>query len=802
MGEKVVKEGHTFFSNKYDPFIIVDENGKEITVDELIDEYYSNPEAYFERSYLNNDTNEGKTTKKDDNSRGLGTVTPEMREELLDEQLSASVSASTSTSQNLTKEPATILVANNQVSQEENFSEKKVGVSSTTTLPTPFEEKTVKQVGENVVEKTPTFFKNNYCALDFEYNSNPDCFGRYPITWFSLVDGTGYNHVRSIKDFTGYQQPEKELVRDAINQIMKYDVSYGWYSTGYRNKKTGRGKDSDLKILNDAIFEYGFTDNRIVEVDNEYPYLAGIKDKTHIDLCLLYSNPIVQDNIYADRYDEKSLDAVAMGILGEGKYKGLSGEMIPNMPIEDQRNYVLRDSELTLKLAQFEEFNALSIFQHIANIVGLPLDKVCHTNASTWWEAGIEKENGAAILEGHRQNKMDYAGGFVMEPKPKLYSYDVDERKNGYDNCGFVIDVASQYPTGIINLNLSPETICCKCCIHREDALIPMKIMNEINKGLKDKRLESRDIHYWVCKERKGFIAKLIRKYRDERLEYKRSGQQSKQIAMKILINSLYGTFGQGSFAYSDYRLAEITTAFGRTVWKEMKEMAESAPYNFEPIYGDTDSVFLTNVESEDKLKEFLNDWHSKNEKIDIEIEDKKTFVKLLITGRKHYILVPFHKSDKKGNKIPILIKGMEGNKSDRPTWINKIQYELANSLNDIDSIKKLFREEYAKMEAGTIPVEDLVMKKNLGMDPYEYKNNCVEKRIGLEQGLAKGDTIRYYKGEKGSATTDPTKLSRKEYLDMLYDTFKKQLSPLGIDFISDVKNIGFLAPEVQEELR
>ena len=40
---------------------------------------------------------------------------------------------------------------------------------------------------------------------------------------------------------------------------------------------------------------------------------------------------------------------------------------------------------------------------------------------------------------------------------------------------------------------------------------------------------------------------------------------------------------------------AELTTAFGRKVLQYMRETAKEV-YGFEVIYGDTDSIFVTNI--------------------------------------------------------------------------------------------------------------------------------------------------------------------------------------------------------------
>ena len=62
---------------------------------------------------------------------------------------------------------------------------------------------------------------------------------------------------------------------------------------------------------------------------------------------------------------------------------------------------------------------------------------------------------------------------------------------------------------------------------------------------------------------------------------------QWSSLALKNLINGCYGIFGSSFFEYTDYRVAELTTAFGRHVLQHMEHIANEV-YDFKIIYGDT----------------------------------------------------------------------------------------------------------------------------------------------------------------------------------------------------------------------
>ena len=76
-----------------------------------------------------------------------------------------------------------------------------------------------------------------------------------------------------------------------------------------------------------------------------------------------------------------------------------------------------------------------------------------------------------------------------------------------------------------------------------------------------------------------------------------------------------------------------------------------------------------------------------------------------MITKKKHYIGIY-----EDSNKEPE-IKGMEGIKSDRPLWIQKLEKQFALDLkNDINPVTNL-QKEYRKMEEGQFHLEELQIK-------------------------------------------------------------------------------------------
>lgn len=157
---------------------------------------------------------------------------------------------------------------------------------------------------------------------------------------------------------------------------------------------------------------------------------------------------------------------------------------------------------------------------------------------------------------------------------------------------------------------------------------------------------------------------------------------------MKVLINGGYGVFGSQYFKYYDPRVAELITAYGRYTISKMKDIAKNM--NFEIVYGDTDSLFLYQhnnnnnqnsgtglsldiAETVSRLKEECN------KQLGIEVEHAKTYkTAIILDKKKHY--VGWTSTD--GDELDIV--GMEGDKKDRPKWINSV---FRRTVHDILTI-------------------------------------------------------------------------------------------------------------------
>ena len=128
-------------------------------------------------------------------------------------------------------------------------------------------------------------------------------------------------------------------------ELLKYDYSLGWYSTGVAKYHEDTqeyldGVDSDLAVLHNRCLANGI--DSIVDFNSAgIPYIRGQK---HIDLHSVFGKPMVQTTIFKNAYRTLRLDEVSKGCIRRqylkevaGKYKGLTGKDIQTLSIEEQK---------------------------------------------------------------------------------------------------------------------------------------------------------------------------------------------------------------------------------------------------------------------------------------------------------------------------------------------------------------------------------------------------------------------------------------------------------------------------------
>lgn len=217
----------------------------------------------------------------------------------------------------------------------------------------------------------------------------------------------------------------------------------------------------------------------------------------------------------------------------------------------------------------------------------------------------------------------------------------------------------------IVAHNISTNTINCDCCKDDPSAKIPDQVMKSINDYVMDpknkaQKQEPRPWHYWICKKKKGQLSEVMSNLMELKRTYKKSGQKLKEKAIKILMNSGYGCFGNLYFEYKDPRVAELITAFGQYTIKELEKFAGN-----KMIYGDTDSIYLTS-QDENII--------AKANELSVILEFERSWKGLFLTpNKKQYFGITA--DDKEVRKT---LKGIKG---DQPLYFNGVTARLISRV-------------------------------------------------------------------------------------------------------------------------
>ncbi len=263
--------------------------------------------------------------------------------------------------------------------------------------------------------------------------------------------------------------------------------------------------------------------------------------------------------------DSYRLDAVGEVELGEKKevYTGSIGDLWEENP-ERLLEYNLRDVELCVEIDRKQ--GVIAFWDEVRTFVGCKLEDA-PTPGDTVDVYVLHKVHGEFVLPSKGQVEgEDYEGGAVFDPI------------TGVREMVSVLDLASLYPMCMVTVNASPETKVDPETHDGETYLAPngtyfRKEPDGIIREMVDELLAERE-------EKKG--------ERDSHdpsdPEYDRFDRQ--QAAVKVIMNSLYGTLGWERFRLYDREMGAAVTATGREVLQHTQKSANEAGY--EVVYGDS----------------------------------------------------------------------------------------------------------------------------------------------------------------------------------------------------------------------
>jgi DNA polymerase elongation subunit (family B) len=653
----------------------------------------------------------------------------------------------------------------------------------------------------------------NSASIDFEWLPYKGVYSheKTRLTAAAFCTNQGTRIVLHISQFEklSYPNPERQLILTMLRYLDKFDLTFGWYTTGLAKYDENTedyldGRDSDLFILDRRCKFHNIVSPIAYSKSGSSTFLYDRRRK-HIDLCKVYGKEIIQKGVFNDKYRTLQLEEVGQALLGVGKFKDSKGNDITGnsahlLPVDEQINYVKRDAEITMMLTCYNNCMVLRIMEFIALYSEMDYIIACHTGITKWYaniyDKMIDRDECTLQSSEHKILKQEIGGGNSIEPKRGFYRNEpIDE-----------LDVKGMYPTIAIEHNISFETVNCRCCQESPNARIPAEVMDEINQRLVKKGLPNRIEPYWICQKRNGAFPTKLKKLIRERERYQQlvnqelakpkeqqqqeliSYYEARQLALKLLANAGYGAFARKEFAYSDYRVSEIITGYGRLIHKQMEKIGFEC-YGFQTVFGFTDSIFIrhgqadnitTTISSKQHIAQFLEDCQHQ---LNVKIEHKNRFLFTIIFDKKNrYIAWTGNSTDR-----PIL-KNLDGMSRKYPAWIKQQIEKIATHLitKPYDNVMPIIREAFEDLDYGRFEVEDMQFTEQLDKNPNQYPNDkdIRVKVLGLELGASKGELVYWYESlaNKRGYSTKIKDLSIKKYKQILWNKIEDMLEIAGYE--------------------
>jgi DNA polymerase-2 len=404
-------------------------------------------------------------------------------------------------------------------------------------------------------ELAPCSFRPRLRLISLDIETSPDAGEIYSV---ALV-GDDIDEVHRVgpEEFSGVipHPDERSLLRGFVERIREVDpdVLVGWNVVDFdlvvldaRGRRLGvplqLGRaEGGIFIRRDA----GFTRTSRAEI-------AG---RQVLDGISLVRDAFIQLADYR-------LETAAQALLGRGKMIDADPEdrteEITRLHREDPEalvEYNREDARLVLDLLRKEDLVELAVERSL--LTGMQLDRVGASIASfdLLYLPELRRRGCVAPSVQTDRKSQRVEGGFVIDSQPGLYR-DVA-----------VFDFRSLYPSLMRTFHLDPYA-------HARPGPDPITAPNGA--------VFSRD---------RAILPEILERLFEHRQAARDRGAAHADLAIKILMNALFGVLGSAACRFFDPDVANAITGFGQQLLRWTQDEFERAGYRV--LYGDTDSVFV-----------------------------------------------------------------------------------------------------------------------------------------------------------------------------------------------------------------
>ena len=373
-------------------------------------------------------------------------------------------------------------------------------------------------------------------------------------------------------------------------------------------------------------------------------------------------------------------------------------------------------------------------------------------------------------------------GGFIYEPEYGIH-----------DHIG-ELDFTSLYPKIMWQKNLSGETVKCSCC--------------------PDSTNRVPELDYNICQRWTGIVplsleilltkrATYKTRKKEARDDFEKSLYDQRQSALKWILVCSFGYLGFKNARFGKIDAHIATCAFSRKVLKQAVAIAEA--HGFQLVHGIVDSMWLRKPSATAEEYEELCSEISRELNLPISFEGIYKWVVFL--------------NSKIDPRVPVLnryygifqdgtlkVRGIDLRRHDTPGIVRQCQEEMLGVFSEANNssefkllIPKALKvlERYAiLLRKRKVPLEDLVIEKNLSKDPGEYTHK-VPQAIAARHLVKEGGTVHAGQRVNYILTHDwagvPEKLAlppeladentvydSERYIDLLCSSATNLLLPMG----------------------
>lgn len=507
------------------------------------------------------------------------------------------------------------------------------------------------------------------------------------------------------------------------------------------------------KILGDEQTKKFSLFNRKPELDRREGKTYNIVGTTQLDFMALFKK--FGWNTYGNQESYK-LDNIANVVLGEKKLDYSEYSSLAALYRENHQKFIdynIRDTQLVERMEETAGFISIALtLAHKANVV-----YVTAFGSVKIWDTYIynvlRKQNIVVsepdVVSGDRRIE----GAYVKEPQTGMHDW----------VCSF--DLNSLYPHLIMQYNMSPETIVDgvlhgvnvetllekremkipeNCCVSSTGQLFRNDVIGIFPK-IVEREYEQRTLMKKKALEAKQKLEKIDKSNLRERylVSQEVSLYDNQQMAIKIMMNSLYGAMSNQYFRYYDIRMAEAITISGQYTirWAEKKinEYLNKVLKTNQKDYVlaiDTDSLYvcldelvkqtMPNEKDTQKICDFIDKVASK--KLEPLLENaykelreyvhapaqkmvmKREIIasRVIFTGKKRYIANVLNNEGVQYAKPKLKVTGIESVRSSTPQVCRKlIEKTLKIIMNEDEYTVQKFIET-ARKEFKKLSVEDV----------------------------------------------------------------------------------------------